>query len=147
ALWATQQLLPYERGGVFAKNLEAGHEAALQLYRYLSSNASFITPSSPPALDIVFWAVKAGTWKDSSTLAQRIFDEAAKRDLHLALANLPVRFFPVGSWPQAKETGYVTCLRSVLMKPEHLAWIGEICQRLEAACSASIAVNTAFDAD
>lgn len=147
ALWATQQLLPYEAGGTFAKNLEAGREAALELYRYLSGSASYIAPASPPELDIVFWAVKGRTTKDSSELAQKVFDEAAKRDLHLALANLPVRFFPRGSWPQTEESGYVTCLRSVLMKPEHLAWIGEIRQRLEAATTAVIRVNTAFDAD
>jgi hypothetical protein len=28
----------------------------------------------------------------------------------------------------------LTCLRSVLMKPEHEAWMGEIWERLSAAC-------------
>ena len=28
----------------------------------------------------------------------------------------------------------MTCLRSVLMKPEHEAWLGEIWERLSAAC-------------
>ena len=32
------------------------------------------------------------------------------------------------------EKGVVTCLRSVLMKPEHEAWLGEIWERLSAAC-------------
>jgi hypothetical protein len=27
----------------------------------------------------------------------------------------------------------ITCLRSVLMKPEHLDWVGRIWERLEAA--------------
>jgi tyrosine decarboxylase / aspartate 1-decarboxylase len=31
------------------------------------------------------------------------------------------------------ETGSIACLRSVLMKPEHEAWIGEIWDRLSAA--------------
>jgi len=31
----------------------------------------------------------------------------------------------------------VTCLRSVLMKPEHEAWLGRIWERLSAACAES----------
>jgi hypothetical protein len=33
-----------------------------------------------------------------------------------------------------KGSGDMTCLRSVLMKPEHEAWMGEIWERLSAAC-------------
>jgi hypothetical protein len=32
----------------------------------------------------------------------------------------------------------VTCLRSVLMKPEHLLWLDQIGQRLDAAAVAAI---------
>jgi hypothetical protein len=32
----------------------------------------------------------------------------------------------------------VTCLRSVLMKPEHLLWLDQISQRLDAAAVAAI---------
>jgi tyrosine decarboxylase / aspartate 1-decarboxylase len=134
ALWATQQLLPYTPGGQFAKNLEDSHTAALKLHQLLSDSPHFITPSSIPQLDIVFWAVKAATPAASSTLAQAVFDEAAKRDLHLALTQLPVRFFPQDPWklspPNATETT-VTCLRSVLMKPEHLLWLDQLWKRLE----------------
>jgi tyrosine decarboxylase/aspartate 1-decarboxylase len=147
ALWATQQLLPYTPGGAFAHGLESGHEAALELHRRLNESANFVTPSSPPELDIVFWAVKALTPEVSSSLAQKIFDEAAKRDLHLALANLPARFFPPGTWPQRKEKETVTCLRSVLMKPEHLLWIDQIWHRLEAAVHALDTVNTSLESD
>src|SRR3984885_15154309 len=90
ALWATQQLLPYTPGGIFAQGLEDGHAAALELHRRLTESPYFLTPSSPPQLDIVFWAVNAPTPEASSALAQSIFDEAAKNDLHLALAKLPV---------------------------------------------------------
>ena len=147
ALWATQQLLPYKPGGTFAKGLESGREAALELHRRLAASPHFVTPASSPELDIVFWAVKAATLEVSSSLAQRIFDEAAKRDLHLALASLPTRFFPSGTWPQHEESEYVTCLRSVLMKSEHLAWMDEIWQRLEAAAGASVPVNTSLEPD
>jgi tyrosine decarboxylase / aspartate 1-decarboxylase len=140
ALWATQQLLPYTPDGAFARGLESGRTAALKLHHYLEQSPHFIIPASPPQLDIVFWAARAATPEASSALAQLIFDEAAKRDLHLALAKLPMRFFPQESWknsPQTDPQTTVTCLRSVLMKPEHLLWLDQISQRLDAAALAS----------
>jgi tyrosine decarboxylase / aspartate 1-decarboxylase len=144
ALWATQQLLPYAPGGAFAQGLEAGRTAALKLNQRLAESPWFLTPVAPPELDIVFWAVRAATPEASSVLAQQIFDESARRDLHLALARLPARFFPQNSWkniPPADGQTLVTCLRSVLMKPEHLLWLDHLWQRLDAAartCSPAI---------
>jgi glutamate/tyrosine decarboxylase-like PLP-dependent enzyme len=141
ALWATQKLLPYTAGGAFAHGLECSHTAALKLHQRLTESPHFIPPESPPQLDIVFWAVRASTLEASSALAQLIFDEAAKRDLHLALAKLPVRLFPQNPWknfPESDPQTTVTCLRSVLMKPEHLLWLDQIGQRLDAAAVASI---------
>jgi glutamate/tyrosine decarboxylase-like PLP-dependent enzyme len=136
ALWATQQLLPYTPGGVFAQGLESSHTAALELHRRLTDSTQFLTPSSQPQLDIVFWAANAPTPEASSALAQSIFDEAAKIDLHIALAKLPARFFPQDTWkdtsPKNTEIN-VTCLRSVLMKPEHLLWLDHLWQRLQIA--------------
>jgi tyrosine decarboxylase/aspartate 1-decarboxylase len=140
-LWATQQLLPYTRGGAFAQGLEAGHTAALKLHQHLKESPHFIAPAIPPQLDIVFWAAREATPEASSVRAQRIFDEAARLDLHLALAKLPARFFPQNSWknsPQIDPQITVTCLRSVLMKPEHLLWLDQISQRLDAAAVASL---------
>ena len=66
------------------------------------------------------------------------FEEARKRDLYLALAELPVRFFPASAWAVEPAQGtHVTCLRSVLMKPEHKGWLEEIWARLQAATSAA----------
>ncbi|HEX4576650.1 MAG TPA: pyridoxal-dependent decarboxylase [Edaphobacter sp.] len=145
ALWATQQLLPYTPSGAFAQGLECGHTAALKLYERLAQSPHFLTPKNAPQLDIVFWAARAPTPEASSALAQLIFDEAAKRDLHLALARLPVRFFPQYSWqnfppnlPRDHSQTTVTCLRSVLMKPEHLLWLDQITQRLDAAAVAAM---------
>jgi tyrosine decarboxylase / aspartate 1-decarboxylase len=136
ALWATQQLLPYTPGGVFAQGLESGHAAALELHRRLTESTHFVTPTSQPQLDIVFWAANASTPEGSSALAQSIFDEAAKIDLHIALAKLPARFFPQDTWkdtPRKNTETNVTCLRSVLMKPEHLLWLDHLWQRLQTA--------------
>ncbi len=139
ALWATQQLLPCVPGGAFARGLESGRTAALQLYHRLGESPFFLTPIAAPQLDIVVWAVNAPTAEQSSILAQRIFDEAAQRNLHLALAKLPARLFPQTSQKstlQFQPGQTITCLRSVLMKPEHLLWLDHLWSILEAATRA-----------
>jgi tyrosine decarboxylase / aspartate 1-decarboxylase len=148
ALWATQQLLPYTRGGAFAQGLESGHTAALNLYERLAKSPHFFTPSTTPQLDIVFWTPSAATAEASSVLTQAIFDETAKNDLHLALAKLPARFFSRHTWKNIDEKdakSTVTCLRSVLMKPEHLLWLDHIWRRLEAAAVKVSTVNTSIE--
>jgi tyrosine decarboxylase/aspartate 1-decarboxylase len=132
ALWATQRLLPLRRGGEFGENLGKSRAAALELYRRLKESSDFVASVHGPQLDIVVWAVAAGTLAQSSARAQAIFDEAARRDLHLALATLPVSLFAEGTWND-NGAGTVLCLRSVLMKPEHLAWLDAIWVRLECA--------------
>jgi glutamate/tyrosine decarboxylase-like PLP-dependent enzyme len=140
ALWATQKLLPYDVEGEFARGLETGREAALDMHRRLKADARFAIPIGEPMLDILFWAVKGATVAESSAKARAIFDEARRRDLYLALAELPDRFFPAGTWPDSTGGGVqATCLRSVMMKPEHLTWLDEIWSRLDAATEA---VNT-----
>jgi glutamate/tyrosine decarboxylase-like PLP-dependent enzyme len=128
ALWATQRLLPLVRGGEFARGIEQGREAALRLHDIIASDPRFVA-GPEPELDIVVWAVRAPSIVESSQRAQEVFDRAAERGLHLALAHLPARFFPGAAWPDS-GSDTVTCLRSVLMKPEHLAWVDEIGRRL-----------------
>jgi glutamate/tyrosine decarboxylase-like PLP-dependent enzyme len=141
ALWATQQLLPLQPGGEFARGLKRGRSAALNLDRRLREDRSgCFQPlvAGEPELDIVVWKVKAETQERASALAQRIFEACAKRDLHLALVQLPPQWFQPASGfePEhgaAKGSGLVTCLRSVLMKPEHETWLERIWERLAAA--------------
>ncbi len=135
ALWATQRLLPLVRGAEFAGMLESCRSAAIELHRRLRGSEYFLAPISPQ-LDIVVWAMRGATVEESSTRARTIFDAAARRDLHLALVQLPLEFFPKGTWVEHAK-GPVTCLRSVLMKPEHLAWMDAIWQRLQAAAEES----------
>jgi glutamate/tyrosine decarboxylase-like PLP-dependent enzyme len=123
ALWATQRLLPLEPKGEFAKGLADGRAAALDLFERLRGDSRFVT-SSPPELDIVVWAPRAKRVSDASNLSRRLFEEAAARQLHLALVSLPVHFFDVGDMERDRDT--MICLRSVLMKPEHREWIGRI---------------------
>jgi glutamate/tyrosine decarboxylase-like PLP-dependent enzyme len=117
ALWATQQLLPLVRSGEFAGMLETCRAAALELHGRLAADPRFVV-AFPPELDIVVWTVKAPSAAEASERARSLFAESARRDVHLALAELPVSFFhDRGKSLCGSET--VTCLRSVLMKPEH----------------------------
>jgi tyrosine decarboxylase / aspartate 1-decarboxylase len=130
ALWATQRLLPLVPGGEFADRLAKGRGAALELDRRLRGDLRFVPlAEGGPDLDIVVWALRAPTSGEASEQARKVFAACAKRDLHLALVQLP------GSWfGCAGGNEHVACLRSVLMKPEHEVWIGEIWERLSAAC-------------
>jgi glutamate/tyrosine decarboxylase-like PLP-dependent enzyme len=140
ALWATQQLLPLQPGGEFAHALGCGRSAALELDRRLREDRSgrFQTlAAGAPELDIVVWKMKTATPERASELAQRIFAACARRDLHLALVELPLSWFQqeTGAKPESRAAngaGLVTCLRSVLMKPEHKAWLDQIWERLTA---------------
>lgn len=132
ALWATQRLLPLVRAGAFARGLEQGRQAALQLHRLIAGDPQFVA-GPLPELDIVVWAVRAETVNESSRRAQEMFNRAAQRDLHLALARLPARYFHGADWPGPEKD--VTCLRSVLMKPEHQQWLPKIWTRLTQAAA------------
>ncbi len=125
ALWATQKWLPLVRGGTFARALERCHQAAIELHKKLSADSRFITGFSPE-LDIVIWVPRERKVSRISRASREVFEAAAEKGLHLALAALPVKFFgqPLKGVTPDSET--VTCLRSCLMKPEHLDWIDRI---------------------
>lgn len=132
ALWATQKLLPLRPDGEFAAGLAKGRRAALDLDQRLRADDRFEPlAAGTPELDIVVWKMKAETPKRASALAQSIFSACARRNLHLALVQLPQFWF--GSAGSREQL--VTCLRSVLMKPEHEAWLDRIWAELCGACS------------
>ncbi|MFH0761894.1 MAG: aminotransferase class I/II-fold pyridoxal phosphate-dependent enzyme [Bacteroidota bacterium] len=130
ALWATQQLLPLVKNGEFARMISRGREAAKILYNRLKADDRFIT-AFPPELDIVVWAPKAGSASEISALARQLFETAQTNNLHLALAGLPASFFGLSSPKIISDQQNLTCLRSVLMKPEHEEWSGMIWQILD----------------
>jgi glutamate/tyrosine decarboxylase-like PLP-dependent enzyme len=123
ALWATHRLLPPVPAGEFARGLERGRDAALELFRRLKADPRFVA-TFEPELDIVAWAPRAATLSEASERSRRIFERAAGHGLHLALAELPTAFFDLGGMEPDRPT--LLCLRSVLMKPEHLDWIDQI---------------------
>jgi hypothetical protein len=114
--------------------LEACREAALELHRALERDDRFV-PLFEPELDIVVWTVRASSASEASSRATRIFEAAARKDLHLALASLPRKMAahasPVEDWDRQE----ITCLRACVMKPEHGQWLPEVLARLTSAAN------------
>ena len=136
-LWATHKLLPLVKGGEFARGLNSSRAAALALYDKLRADGRFITASAPE-LDIVVWAPRAARVSEASEIAQLIFAEAEQRHLYLALANLPVEMFDLPAAEMARDRDTITCLRSVLMKPDHCEWVDAIWNILDQSAHAAL---------
>src|SRR5215469_7581451 len=134
ALWATQKLLPLLKGGEFAHGLERCRQAALALYEKLSADNTFVA-AFEPELDIVVFAPRASSIREMSALSRKIFAAAARHGLHLAVAELPVAFFPGLGLDVQRNHDTLTVLRSVLMKPEHLDWVDRIWELILPAAS------------
>ncbi len=132
ALWATQRLMPLVKGGEFAAGLDSCLGAAREFHSRLQAS-DYFTPLMQPELDIVVYAVNAGDTNTASESARQLFKDAADRGLYLALIELPSTL--VATWlPEISvNSDTVTCLRSVLMKPEHANWLDEIVAILESA--------------
>ena len=134
-LWATQRLFPLVKGGEFAAMLGRSRAAALALHARLEKDARYLTAFAPE-LDIVVWAPRATSASEASEISRLVFAEAAKRGLHLALADLPAAFFDLAAAGMRRDRDTITCLRSVLMKPEHADWVERIWDILQAATDA-----------
>ena len=132
ALWATQKLLPLEKSGEFAEGLQNCRAAAVELHERLTADKRFLA-GFPPDLDIVVFAPMAASAGGTSALSRQIFDAAAARQLHLAVAELPVRFFRSSQGQMSADEANLTCLRSVLMKPAHRQWLDRIWNLLSEA--------------
>ena len=85
----------------------------------------------PPELDIVVYAANASTTTLASERAREIFLKAADKNLHLALIELPASLANYWLPDLIVDSESITCLRSVLMKPEHKEWSKRIVQLLE----------------
>jgi tyrosine decarboxylase / aspartate 1-decarboxylase len=129
ALWATQRLLPLVKDGEFAQGLAKCRSAALDFYFRLKNDARFVVPFEPD-LDLVIYAPRAKTVSAASALSRKIFDAAAKRDLHLAVVQLPMHLWSQAAPEMQRDQDTITCLRSTMMKFEHLEWLDEIWKRL-----------------
>jgi glutamate/tyrosine decarboxylase-like PLP-dependent enzyme len=138
ALWATQRLFPLERGGTFARRLARSRRAALELFAAIDRDERWRTIFEPE-LDIVVWAPRAATASATSRRTQAIFEASAREGLHLAVARLPRSLLAESNdaWRDLEwDADSVACLRSCLMKPEHLDWIDAIVAILDRTASA-----------
>jgi glutamate/tyrosine decarboxylase-like PLP-dependent enzyme len=125
ALWATHHMYPPVREGDFAQTLNNTREAALTLYEKIKKDPRFMTIIEPE-LDILIWAPKAKNASTISKLSKNFFETAARENLHLAIADFP-RSLLEPAWPEVTwDQDTATCLRSCLMKPEHLEWMDRI---------------------
>lgn len=130
ALWATQKLLPFVPGGRFAKDLANCRKAALWLFEKIKSDQRFRV-IIPPELDILVWTPNGKSASEISQKSHYIFDTAADRNLHLATFSYPASSLK-NIWQDVDfDQENVVCLRSCLMKPEHLNWVGRIWEILE----------------
>ncbi|MBN9416821.1 MAG: aspartate aminotransferase family protein [Candidatus Eremiobacteraeota bacterium] len=130
ALWATQRLLPLERGGELGQRLDQSLQAARDLAAWLKARPQEWKLLYEPELDLVVWAPQGASASQISARSQEIFERAAELDLHLAVTQVSQgSIWPELNWDQPR----LACLRSCLMKPEHLEWLPEICRRLEQA--------------
>jgi tyrosine decarboxylase / aspartate 1-decarboxylase len=140
ALWATQKLLPLVKSGEFACGLERCREAALELRHRVMNDTRFVG-AFEPELDIVVFAPRAESVSESSAMTRKIFEAAAQRNLHLAVAELPVEFFAANLGEMKKDRATISCLRSVLMKFEHRDWLDRIWRALQEATEEVLAVS------
>src|SRR3989442_1493530 len=97
-----------------------------RLYKHDSPYTYF----SSAELHIVVFASRAQSISETSALSRRIFESAARHELHLAVAELPVPFWKENLRAMNRDRETVTCLRSVLMKPEHFDWVERIWELL-----------------
>ncbi|HNP20186.1 MAG TPA: aminotransferase class V-fold PLP-dependent enzyme [Fulvivirga sp.] len=132
ALWATMQMFPLKKRGEFAQGISRCHEAAMKLNGLIREDDEFITVLEPE-LDIVVWAPNGESFSLISEASNKIFEMTAKQGLHLALIKYPVHLLPAHWDGIVKDQAYVTCLRSCLMKHNHLEKVEKIWKGIKSA--------------
>ncbi len=110
------------------------------LFEKLRADERFVT-AFPPELDIVVFVPRAESASEASILSRKMFEAAAKRNLHLAVAELPIHFWEANLGAMKRDRETLTCLRSVLMKPEHLDWIPRIWELLSTSSAEVLAAR------
>ena len=125
ALWATMQMFPLEPSGQFARDIESTHEAANDFYqRLIRSDKDKVIIE--PETNIVIWAPEGKSATEISRLSQLLFDRAAEAGLYLATIKLSSEWLS-RHWSDVDfDEATVLCMRSCLMKAEHLDWLDQI---------------------
>ena len=121
ALWTTLEALPPTRDGL-GRHLAAARAAALDWAARIEAEPS-LELVVPPELDIVCLLSRRATTAEVSTQATRAFERLAAEGRHVALLRVDSRLLADGRPWLEVTTPTTTVLRSVLMKPSHLAEI------------------------
>ncbi len=132
ALWATMKMFPLKKGEEFSLGISRCHDAVMKLYNLIEEDSEFLTVLEPE-LDIVVWAPKAASLSLISETSNNIFEVTAKQGLHLALIKYPTHLLPAHWDGIGKDQAYVTCLRSCLMKHNHLENVEKIWEGIKSA--------------
>jgi len=130
ALWATQHALPNVVDGSFAQDLRQSRAAAVRLHGWLQDSKRWL-PLLTPDLDIVVWIPMSSSLSEASRRSQYLFDELAKRDIHIALLKVDASFAKTCCPGLEQDSDTLTCLRVSLMKPEHNAWVAHFVEQLD----------------
>ncbi|MEL6537233.1 MAG: aminotransferase class I/II-fold pyridoxal phosphate-dependent enzyme [Bacteroidota bacterium] len=130
ALWATQQLLPLTQDGEFSTMLDQCLLAARKLYALAKASDNYF-PFFYPSLDIVIFAPVGTSTSQISDRSKALFQKSADKDVHLALFQYPAEKFQTLFPSVEVDTPYVACLRSCLMKPEHLEVVEDLWKVME----------------
>lgn len=130
ALWTTMMRFPLIEDGEMAEGLRNCHLAAQSLFSGLSTIGTWMLPYSPQT-DIVVYAPKGNIASEISKWSERIFDEAERRGLYLAMYKVPAAQWKYAFPDVEVDIPYVTTLRSTLMKWNHIDYIDQIIDILE----------------
>jgi tyrosine decarboxylase / aspartate 1-decarboxylase len=133
-LWATMKMFPLELGGDFSLGMSKCRDAALNLFDTINDDPESLTVLEPE-LDIVIWAPRAQSLSLISDKSNDIFEATAKLGIHLALIKYPAYLLPAHWDHVAKDQEYVTCLRSCLMKHNHIEHVEKIWAGVKSASS------------
>ncbi len=139
ALWLTLQAFPLERDRGLGAILGACRRGALDLAGRLRGSER-LRLHLDPALDIVaYWPRRARMSEIDAASAAMLHAGTADRDDPVFLSTLRVDAdaFAALHPDVERDADSVRVLRSVLMKPEHEAWVGALHARLEALADES----------
>ncbi|MGW4399481.1 pyridoxal phosphate-dependent decarboxylase family protein [Amycolatopsis nivea] len=133
ALWLTLQAFPLERDRGLGRFLAACRRAANDFAGLLKESDRFALHLEP-TLDIVTYWPRRGRMSEISEAANAILQNGmADKDnpLYLSTLRVDADAFAALHPDVERDAETVTILRSVLMKPEHEAWIPQLKQALD----------------
>lgn len=134
AFWATLQCFPLKEKEGFGPILAKCRNAALKGFNLIEASEN-LTPYTKPELDILTY-FPAGksicSTSQISELSKKIFQKGMdNQSFYVSLYKIPTSTF-AHFHPQFKtDSETVTILRSILMRPEHEAFILELIKRIE----------------